>query len=147
MRFPYPVLSWQHSVLSAASVSVFTFCRVSLPRVAWLKRELLARDCAFWVGLAGRFSGHSWTRSGGCGHLMPCLAGAGELQMTAPVCGRGPLVLGPEQASPQGVSHPLSPVPGFLTWQQECFQKGEGKVARLLEAPDLEHTQCHFAVF
>lgn len=89
MRFSYPVLLWQHSVLSAASVSVFTFCRVSLPRVAWLKQELLARDCAFWVGLAGQCSGHSWTRSGGCGHLMPCLAGAGELQMTAPVCGGG----------------------------------------------------------
>lgn len=59
----------------------------------------------------------------------------------------GPLVLGAEQASPQGVSHSLSPVPGVLTWQQERSKQGEGKVARLLEAPDLEHTQYHFAVF
>ena len=56
-------------------------------------------------------------------------------------------MLGAEQASPQGVSHSLSPVPGVLTWQQERSKQGEGKVARLLEAPDLEHTQYHFAVF
>lgn len=63
--------------------------------------------------------------------------------MTTPV--GGGLVLDPEQASLQGVSS-LCPVPGSLTWQQECSQKGEGRVARLLEAPGLEHTQCHFAV-
>ena len=56
-------------------------------------------------------------------------------------------MLGAEQASPQGFSHSLSPVPGILTWQQEHSKQGEGKVARLLEAPDLEHTQCHLAVF
>ena len=54
MRFSHPVLLRQHSVLSAASVSVFTFCRVSLPRVARLKQGYLLVIVPFgWAWLGG----------------------------------------------------------------------------------------------